>query len=451
MSTVVKSASATVVRDGTRWRVVRQTGGQGAAATAADVATILHAATAKTTPVDADTMPLIDSAASNALKKVTWANIKATLKAYMDTLYSAIAHGHTGTTDGSKLAQANTHQSADTDSATTALHHTLGTGANQALPGNTSIPTIPGNASTSAAGLAPQATAPAAGLLSVLGIANGETVRTDKALFDTTNPENIGTAGPGDSLLAARRNHVHALPNTAVTPGSYTAADITVDQQGRITAAANGTGGTGGASLWTDIAAESYTATPASTSTLTMLTDVTATVLVGAPLRYTIGGVVYYGQVTALIAGLLTIRGAPLSGAVSNLQWGDASRLVVLPVTIPGAFEDATNTTLLATDCYASFLWPYPRAYCVGFDYIEKTADGGATQPNCNVSWGGNRISTANTNAGPLLTASAQRTVVDINTTSYVVENLEALEIETVKGTTGDAMDLTILVRMVVP
>jgi hypothetical protein len=49
----------------------------------------IDAASAKTTPVDADTMGLVDSAASNVLKKVTWANIKATLKTYFDTLYGA--------------------------------------------------------------------------------------------------------------------------------------------------------------------------------------------------------------------------------------------------------------------------------------------------------------------------------------------------------------------------
>ena len=56
---------------------------------AANVGSSIHGATAKTTPVDADTMPLIDSAASNVLKKVTWANIKATLKTYFDALYVA--------------------------------------------------------------------------------------------------------------------------------------------------------------------------------------------------------------------------------------------------------------------------------------------------------------------------------------------------------------------------
>lgn len=52
--------------------------------------TIINKATAKTTPVDADMVGLIDSAASNILKKLSWANIKATLKTYFDTLYSTI-------------------------------------------------------------------------------------------------------------------------------------------------------------------------------------------------------------------------------------------------------------------------------------------------------------------------------------------------------------------------
>lgn len=46
-----------------------------------------RAAATKTTPVDADVIPLSDSAASNVLKKVAWSAIKATLKTYFDTVY----------------------------------------------------------------------------------------------------------------------------------------------------------------------------------------------------------------------------------------------------------------------------------------------------------------------------------------------------------------------------
>src|ERR1051326_119971 len=58
-----------------------------------------HAATSKATPVDADELPLVDSAASNVLKKLTWANLKATLKTYFDTLYSATGAYAPGGTD----------------------------------------------------------------------------------------------------------------------------------------------------------------------------------------------------------------------------------------------------------------------------------------------------------------------------------------------------------------
>ena len=44
-----------------------------------------HAATSKTTPVDADEIPMADSAASWGLKKLTWANIKATLLSWLQS------------------------------------------------------------------------------------------------------------------------------------------------------------------------------------------------------------------------------------------------------------------------------------------------------------------------------------------------------------------------------
>lgn len=51
----------------------------------------INTATDKATPVDADSIGLVDSASSSILKKLSWANIKATLKSYLDTLYAPIA------------------------------------------------------------------------------------------------------------------------------------------------------------------------------------------------------------------------------------------------------------------------------------------------------------------------------------------------------------------------
>lgn len=80
---------------------------------AGNIATAIDGATAKTTPVDADTVPLIDSAASNVLKKVTWANIKATIATYYNSLAATLTNKTLDSTNISTLTAKTTPVDAD--------------------------------------------------------------------------------------------------------------------------------------------------------------------------------------------------------------------------------------------------------------------------------------------------------------------------------------------------
>jgi hypothetical protein len=51
-----------------------------------------HAATAKTTPADADEFPMADSAAAFVLKRWSFANMKAALKTYFDSLTTVLTN-----------------------------------------------------------------------------------------------------------------------------------------------------------------------------------------------------------------------------------------------------------------------------------------------------------------------------------------------------------------------
>lgn len=87
-----------------------------------------HAATDKSTPVDGDELPLSDSAASNATKKLSWANLKATAKTYFDTVYAALSHAarhKSGGADAIKLDELDTPTDVTTLNATTSAHGLL--------------------------------------------------------------------------------------------------------------------------------------------------------------------------------------------------------------------------------------------------------------------------------------------------------------------------------------
>jgi hypothetical protein len=88
----------------------------------------IHAATSKATPVDADEFGGADSAASFGFKRFTWANLKATLKTYFDTLYAALAHASrhkSGGADAIKLDELAAPTDVTTLNATTSAHGLL--------------------------------------------------------------------------------------------------------------------------------------------------------------------------------------------------------------------------------------------------------------------------------------------------------------------------------------
>ena len=196
---------------------------------------------------------------------------------------------------------------------------------------------------------------------------------------------------------------------------------------------------------WTLIASSNYTATPASTSQITM--SETELMSPGLPLKYTYDGNTYYGRVNAVTTDTnITIQGAPLdtNHDLTALYVGTPEMVVQVNCFVAGTYGDGAGD-LLNADMNAAMTWQLTTAYLVAFGAKHATDDGTAN-PKINVKVGGNVVSTNDSNNGIQVDdVWVANPAVAINTTSYVCTRGESLEVAcTAAGTDGDAADLSV-------
>jgi len=191
-----------------------------------------------------------------------------------------------------------------------------------------------------------------------------------------------------------------------------------------------------------------YTATPASTSTITTLIDRTGVIFAGTPICYEIAGVRYIGVVTNITIDTITIAGPPLSGDIQALYLGVSEMIGQVDYVIPGAFSAIAEDELIKTFQKSHSVWRGKPAYLVWIGCIVQTLDSSA-QPKINASIGGNKVSTDNGGDGLPVALVLQSTSVGIDPANYKIENGDVIELETTAGGTGDASDLTVFLTFV--
>jgi hypothetical protein len=213
-----------------------------------------------------------------------------------------------------------------------------GTGNIPALPANSAGLAAPASGGTAYLFKLPATIT--AGILHAAAPATGDNVNESALTSSAVNLANSDVTG-----LLPHAN----IASTAVTPGSYTSANITVAADGSITAAANGSGGSGGNVIYCSGSASATAATcagvPSGATTYTNMTG------------YFIAGATSTGAPLTVDVNTLGVKNVYLNGAVTS-----ASNQVISGLTYP-FYYDGTEIQLAAPTPASNAAWSLYTGY----------------------------------------------------------------------------------------
>jgi hypothetical protein len=382
---------------------------------AASLAATIHAATSKATPVDADELPLSDSAASWGLKKLTWANIKATLAGLFASRANNLSDLASASTARTNLglgtaATANTGDLEGTVPLLSLDGSFVTTGQDAA------ITTSGGNASiyTTGVGAAIYTQGESAGIYTTGASANIVTLGDDAPIYTGGTNASIYTSGANANLETIGGGYIQTSSTFKITSGSFTTTLSGTQTANRAIAFPDGSGtlafgsGTNGAIVSADVTDASSGATDESVVNVLAKFgtngELSASTFYANSLAVQPGGLISFASSNT--GGLVVLTGQNATSARS-IAFPDASGTLALTSSnVATATALQTSRTIGGTSFNGTANIEIPRA--------RATSSAGGTLENQSsvtcFSWGAG--------GGQNITIPAG-TGVGLNATSY--------------------------------